>query len=257
MSNNPVLEALFNRKSIRKYTGEMPADEIITTIVKAGQQAPFALQLCSLLLSRDRDHNRFRAPLLFTICVDSHRLEAIMERRGWLIAMNDLSLLILGIQDAALVAENMVIAAESLGLGSCFLGNAPYLAEKIVESYRLPKRVFPLVQLTMGYPAENPPPRPRYPLEFTLFEDQYPALSDALIDRAIASMDEYYLAHDHYRQKKRWIPLEGERAETYSYDNYSWSEHISRKAGQWLPSPKELLQQMKKCGFRISTENDN
>jgi hypothetical protein len=67
----------------------------------------------------------------------------------------------------------------------------------------------------------------------------------------MASMDEYYLTHDYYRQKKRWIPLEGDRTEIYSYDNYSWSEHISRKAGQWLPSPEELLRQMKKCGFYI------
>lgn len=251
MINNPILEALLNRKSVRKYTNEMPSDEIIATIVKAGQQAPFALQLCSLLLSRDKDNHRFDAPLLFTICVDVHRLEAIMAKRGWRIAMNDLSLLILGIQDAALMAENMVIAAESLRLGSCFLGNAPYLAEEIIKTYQLPERIFPLVQLTMGYPAENPPPRPRYPLEFTLFEAKYPVFGDALIEKAMASMDEYYLTHDYYRQKKRWIPLEDDRTETYSYDNYGWSEHISRKAGQWLPSPEELLRQMKKCGFYI------
>src|SRR5690606_13558808 len=64
--------------------------------------------------------------LLFTICVDAHKLELIMAQRGWKMVTNDLSLLVLGIQDAALVAENMVIAAESLGLGSCFLGAAPY-----------------------------------------------------------------------------------------------------------------------------------
>ena len=72
---------------------------------------------------------------------------------------NDLSLLLFGIQDAALMAENMVIAAESLGLGSCFLGAAPYIAAEIIKEYKLPQRVFPLVQLAIGYPAENPPPR--------------------------------------------------------------------------------------------------
>jgi len=76
------------------------------------------------------------------------------------------------------MAENMVMAGESLGLGSCFLGAAPYRADKIAKKYQLPPRVFPMVQLAMGYPAENPPPRPRYPLEFTLFEDVYPELTD-------------------------------------------------------------------------------
>jgi len=49
-----------------------------------------------------------------------------MARRDWKLATNDLSILFFGIQDAALMAENMVIAAESLGLGSCFLGGPPY-----------------------------------------------------------------------------------------------------------------------------------
>jgi FMN reductase (NADPH) len=108
----------------------------------------------------------FKAPLFFIICVDSHRHEAIMARRGWQMVQNDLSLLLFGIQDAALMAENMVIAAESLNMGSCFLGGIPYQATKIVEEYKLPKRVFPLVGMAMGYPAEDPPPRPRYPTWF-------------------------------------------------------------------------------------------
>jgi len=163
--NNPVIETLLNRKSIRHYTDESPPDEIVMAIVRAGQQAPFASQLYSLLLSRkERKRHPFKAPLLFTICVDCHKLELFMTRRNWQVVTNDLSLLLFGIQDASLMAENMVIAAESLGLGSCFLGMVPYKAEKIVQEYKLPKRVFPLVQMVMGYPAENPPPRPRYPM---------------------------------------------------------------------------------------------
>ena len=98
------------------------------------------------------------APLYFTICVDAHRFERIMAQRGWEMATNDLSLLLLGIQDAALMAENMVIAAESLGLGSCFLGGVPYQAAQIIREYNLPPRVFPLVGLAMGYPAAIRPP---------------------------------------------------------------------------------------------------
>ena len=159
MLTNPVIEAMLNRKSIRKYTDEVPSEEVVETIVRCGQQAPFAYQMGSLLLSRDRAHNPFKAPLFFTICIDSHRHEAVMARRGWRMAQNDLSLLLFGIQDATLMAENMVIAADSLGLGSCFIGGVPYNAAKVVRQYKLPERVFPLVGLAMGYPAENPPPR--------------------------------------------------------------------------------------------------
>jgi len=252
--SNPVIDTMMNRKSIRKYKKDPVPDEVIAAVVRAGQQAPFAYQMCSLLLSRNQKRNPFKAPLLFTLCVDSHRHELVMAQRKWTMVQNDLSLLLFGIQDAAYVAENMVIAAKSVGLGSCFLGGAPYQAAKIVKEYQLPPRVFPLVQLTMGYPAENPATRPRYPLEFTLFEDTYRELSDEQVQHAMQVMDEGYLAQDYYRKGKYLIPLEREREETYTFENYSWTEHISRKTGQWYPSVRDVLEPLAKCGFHIVPE---
>jgi nitroreductase len=248
--NNPVIESMMNRKSIRKYTDEMPTDEVIHTVVRAGQQAPFASQLCSVLLTRKKGVP-FGAPLLFTICVDLYRMELVMAKRGWQIVTNDLSMLFFGIQDASLVAENMVTAAESLGMGSCFLGAAPYIADKIARKYKLPPRVFPLVQLVMGYPAENPPTRPRYPISFALFEDKYPQFSEAEVGQAMQHMDEGYLAQGYYRNGRIKIRLERGRQETFTYDNYSWTEHISRKWGQWYESPNELLEQLSRRGFKL------
>jgi len=251
VKSNSVIETMLNRKSIRSYKDESPSDETIETIVRAGQQAPFASQLYSVLLSRKKG-NPFGAPLLFTICLDVHKLELIMARRNWRFATNDVDILILGIQDAALMAENMVIAGESLGLGSCFLGAAPHMADRIAREYGLPKRVFPIVQLAMGYPAEEVAPRPRYPMEFVLFEDVYPEFSDETIERAMKQMDDGYLAQDYYRKAQYMIPLEENRRETYSFDSYGWTEHISRKWGQWHPSPDELLAQLSNRGFNIS-----
>jgi nitroreductase len=255
MITNPTIEAMLNRKSVRKYTDQKPGSEVIETVVRAGQQAPFAAQLCSLLLSRKKAP--FGAPLWFTICVDMHRMDMIMAKRGWTVVANNLSILLLGIQDAALMAENMVIAAESLGMGSCFLGNTPSRADRIQKQFKLPKRVFPLVELVMGYPAEELPTRPRYPLEFTLFEDKYPDLTDEMIEKAMKTMDEGYLAQGYYRKQRARIKLEVDKAETFTYDNYSWTEHISRKWGQWFNDPKEELEQLEKCGFAIPTKPDS
>ena len=248
---NPVLDAMMRRKSIRSYTDRAPSDEVVEAVVRAGQQAPFAAQMGSFLLSRDRARNPFHAPLLFTVCVDSHRLERVMERRGWRLATNDLTLLLFGIQDAVLAAENMVVAGESLGLGSCFLGAAPYRASEIAEEYALPPRVFPVVQLSMGYPAEDPPPRPRYPLSFTLFEGRYPEFADDEVDSAMRAMDEGYLAQDYYRRAKYMVPLENGRAESETFDSYGWTEHMGRKWGQWYPRADALLDQLAARGFRV------
>jgi FMN reductase (NADPH) len=251
MLKNPIIDAMLNRKSIRKYTDQVPSEEMVATIVRAGQQAPFAYQMGSLVLSRNRQKHPFHAPLFFIVCIDAHRHEQVMARRNWTMVQNDLSLLLFGIQDAALMAENMVIAAESLGLGSCFLGGIPYQAQTFVERFNLPRRVFPMVGLTMGYPAEDPPPRPRYPLEFALFEDEYPQLDDDRVERAMAKMDEGYLAQDYYRRHRAMIRLESAREETLTYDTYSWTEHISRKTGQWFASAQDLLDQFARCGFYI------
>jgi len=257
IKNNLVIQTMLEHRSIRKYTDQTPSDELVKTIVRAGQQAPFASQYYTVLLSKNRKRNPFGAPLLFTICVDSHKFELIMARRGWRLATNDLILLFFGIQDAAYMSENMVIAARSLGLGSCFLGSAMFRADKIAEEYHLPQRVFPLVQLAMGYPAEEPSPRPRYPMEFTLFEDKYPELSAKMVSIAMKQMDDGYLAQDYYRKAKCMISLEGDRKETFTYDNYSWTEHISRKWGQWHPEPKELLKQLEKRGFNLTSKKQN
>jgi nitroreductase len=250
MLTNSTIELMLNRKSVRKYSDRKPTDEEVFSIVRAGQQAPFASQLCSLLLTRKR-RAPFGAPLWFTICVDMHRMELIMAKRGWPVVSNDLSMLFFGIQDAALMAENMVMAAESLGMGSCFIGDTPYRARSIRRQYKLPKRVFPLVELVMGFPAEDRPPRPRYPLEFELFEDEYPELTNEMVERAMRAMDEGYLAQDYYRRMKAKIKLEGSQEETFTYDTYSWTEHISRKWGQWNSDPRELLEQLESCGFEV------
>jgi len=254
MIQNPTIELMLNRKSIRSYKPEQPADEIVQTIVRAGQQAPFAYQLCSVLLSRKIEHNPFNAPLYFIICVDLHRFELIMARRGWQTGANDLSLMLLGIQDASLMAENMVMAAESLDLGSCFLGAIPYYAEEIIQEFKLPLRVFPLVGLSAGYPMDNPPIRPRYPVEFTLFEDEYPQFDEATLQRAMQEMDEGYLAQDYYRKANYIIPLNGDKQETFTFDNYSWTEHISRKIGLWQKSPRRILASLRKCGLHLFGE---
>jgi len=251
VKNNPIIEIMLNRKSIRKYKPEMPSDEIIETVVRAGQQAPFASQLCSLLLQRGPQGTPYKAPLLFIVCVDSHRWELIMAERDWQMEGDDSLLLLLGMQDAALMAENMVIAAESLGMGSCFLGGMPFNSESLIEKFKLPERVFPMVGLTMGYPAENPPPRPRYPLDFVLFENQYPDFTQAQIRAAMQVMDDGYLAQDYYKNLKAIIPLQGDRQETYDYQTYSWTEHICRKWGQWSYA-ENFVDQLQKCGFRIS-----
>jgi nitroreductase len=82
---NPVIESMLNRKSVRKYTEQKPTDEVIETVVRAGQQAPFAAQLCSLLLTRKKAPLR-RAALVHDMrgyaSHGAHHGEAAVEGGG-------------------------------------------------------------------------------------------------------------------------------------------------------------------------------
>lgn len=252
MIDNPVLRVLMNRKSTRSYRTDFPSDEVIETVVRAGQQAPFAMQLGSVLLSRDQARNPFKAPLFFLILFDCHRYETVMAARGWKLAMDDLSLLVFGIQDASYMAQNMVIAAESLGMGSCYLGVYPFIASAMQQRYALPDRVYPVVGLAMGYPDEDAPIRPRYPLPFHLYEGKYPDLTDEMVAEAMRVMDDGYLAQEYYRKANAMIPLHGKKEETFTYDTYSWTEHISRKGA--LYTDMKMRPSFEKVGFKIPDE---
>ena len=252
MLSNPTIDTLMEHRSVRKYTQIIPDDEVIETVVRAGQQAPFAHQNYSVLLSRDSSKNSFGAPLMFTICVDIHKFEKIMERRGWKRATNDLTTMLFGIEDASYMAQNMVIAGRSLGLGSCFIGAPLMMPEKIIEKFKLPKGVYPIVSLTMGYPDEDCPTRPRYPMEFTLFENEYPDMNDEMVDKAIKVMDEGYLAQDYYKKVNFMVTLPKGMEEKYTFDDYSWTEHISRKIGIWGEDLSEQIESIRKCGFELA-----
>lgn len=249
--NNDTIDVMMNHKSVRKYRDRQPSEKLLNAVFRAGQQAPFASQAYSILLSRNIKRNIFHAPWQFTICVDLHKFEKIMKRRGWKTKMNDLFLLILSMQDGAYAAQNMVVAGLSKGLGSCYLGFVPYMAEQIAKQYKLPDRVFPFVGLTMGYPAEKNPARPRYPKGFALFEDKYPDLNDEMIEEAMSVMDEGYLEQDYYRSLKAKIKLPDNMQEQYTYDDYSWTEHICRKWGLWAEDLDELKTILKHRGFQL------
>jgi nitroreductase len=257
LKHNEVIDLLLNRKSVRKYEETIPDVETIETIVRAGQQAPFASQLYSVVYQSGAKY-AFQAPLWFLICADVHKLSLFMKRRGWTIVTNGVTLLLFALQDASYMAENMVIAAEGLGLGSCFLGESSISANRVralIKKHHLPKGVLPMVELVMGYPAEDFPPRPRYPMDFTLFKDRYPDLTEEALTEAMSAMDEGYLAQGYYKKQNVKIKTPG-REDTLTFDDYSWTEHISRKWGQWEPSPEKLLEVMKEQGFSFSKEEE-
>ncbi|MCR1901863.1 NADPH-dependent oxidoreductase [Ligilactobacillus apodemi] len=76
--------------------------------------------------------------------------------------------------DTVLAVQNTLLAAESLGLGGVILGSINDDPKRLVEVLELPKLTYPILGLQIGHPAQEPQLKPRLPLEFTVFENDYP-----------------------------------------------------------------------------------
>lgn len=239
---NPVLENLLNRASIRRFKDQDVADHVIETIVRAGQQAPFTGQMYSVVVTKDQAKREQMAqlfgrlptagPVFMLVCVDFRRLEKFITSKGRTNSFHDDWMMILGIQDASYFAQNMVTAAESLGLGSVFLGSAPWYTERLAEIFALPPRVWPMVGLVLGYPDEHPAARPRIPLDNVLHWDDYHELDEQGVARSLSVMDAGLIREGYYRSLNGKIPLHNSEEDKVTYNEYGWSEHISRKYGQ-------------------------
>lgn len=88
-----------------------------------------------------------------------------------------------------LAAQNICLAAESEGLGVCFLGTTIYNADRIAEVLRLPEGVLPVTTVTLGWPEEMPPLTDRLPLEGVVHRERYEDYTPETIDRIWAERE--------------------------------------------------------------------
>ncbi len=249
MSDNQVLDVLMSRCSIRRFQDRPVPDDQVHTIVQAGQRAPAAGEFCSIVWVKSPEKRKEletllpsfplckNAPVALIICVDFDKVEKVVRLGGREMRRHDgLMLFLVGVQDAALVAENITIAAESLGLGSVLQGGVARVMEGLAPLLNLPVGVFPLVGLCLGYPAEDPPVRPRMPLEYFLFEDEYCELNGDDVDRLVEHMDRGRLEERYYEKYSGRIQIPPEDERPLIKGRYGWAEHYSRKWGTRVQS---------------------
>ncbi len=256
-----IFSIMHNRRSIRKFTDKEITKEVLEQILTAGFRAPFAAQLCSIVFTSDKEKmKKFKrigvyptTQILMIFFIDYDRMEKIIKARGYENIFDDSMSLWLGIQDATLVIENIILAAEALGLGSVLLGAVPQRADTVSEVFKVPQRVFPVVGLCLGYPDPSVETeiRPRYPLKYSAFEEEYKVLDETEIKECMKSMDEGYITQGYYIKNKAKIPLPEDKEDTIDYDKYSWSEHISRKHLRKGWGDKTLIDIIREHGFKI------
>ncbi len=164
---NEILESLHRRKSVRAFTEEQISPEDREAILQAALQAPSAG--CQLLytildvtdqgkkekLAELCDHQPFiaKAKLVLVFCADCRKWLSFYREAGLSPREPGAGDLLLAVEDAVIAAQNSVTAAESLGIGSCYIGDVMEHAEEMKALLSLPAYVYPACMLVFGHPT--------------------------------------------------------------------------------------------------------
>lgn len=215
---NPTIATQLGHRSIRAYTDEPLDDAEIRTLLEAARQAPTWAFYQQRTIIRVTDPD-LRAAIgecsgqpyvgadrgeLFVFVVDLYRNWRIREDRGisgeW---FSTTQAFLTGVQDTLLAAQNMVVAAESMGLGTVYLGSITRDPARLIEVLGLPRLTYPLVGLIVGHPDQNPQHKPRLPLAVTTGRNGYPHHDDYAA--VLADYDEVVATYYDLRDTNRRV----------------------------------------------------
>ena len=187
---NETLKQLHDRKSVRVYEDRAIAPEVKQAILEAAIQAPSAgnMALYTILDITDQsikdklavscDNQPFiaTAPLVLIFCADYRRWYDVFCAHVAQVRKPSMGDLFLAQADTLIAAQNAVVAAQSLGLGSCYIGDITENFEYHQKLLNLPRYVVPAAMLCIGYPTEQQqrrPKPPRHAVEDMVHENGY------------------------------------------------------------------------------------
>lgn len=202
---NHVIELLKSHRSIRKFSERKIPRELLLELIRAGQGAATSshVQAYSVIHVTDPANRETIAELaggqgyiascadFLVFCADMKRPTEASERTGANVVRGMTEQLIVASVDTALMAQNVATAAESEGLGICYIGGIRNNPQAISDLLRLPKHVYPVFGMCLGYPAHDPDVKPRLPVEAILKEDYYTDDREH-VDTFDATMQAYY-----------------------------------------------------------------
>lgn len=213
-----VISLLKKHASIRKFTDEQIPEELLRQIIEAGQAAATSSFLQGVTLIRvSEPQNRQKlvewtgnqpyvasASEFLVCCADLNRARLCCDLHNQEINDGWIEQFIIATVDVALMAQNMVVAAESEGLGCCYIGGIRNNPQKVSDLLELPELVYPVFGLCLGYPVQNPETKPRLPLSIVLKQDKYQQDDINTIQDYDLKVREYYKMRTSGKKDMSW-----------------------------------------------------
>jgi len=239
---DPIVQSLFDRKSVRAFTGEPVTDQEKALLFEAAFQAPTAgcQQLYTIIdvtdqaekeeLSELCDHQPFiaRAPVVLIFCADCQKWLEAYRAAGLDPRSPGMGDALLAMADAVIAAQNVVVAAQALGLGSCYIGDILEHCERVRPLLALPEHVFPAAMLVIGRPTQQQKDRPkpeRFPGEYTVCRNKFADWSRM----GTEGFRDMFAGHTGPAGFEAWIGAFCAR----KYES-GFSREMSRSAQEWL-----------------------
>lgn len=245
---NETIRKQLEHRTIRAFTSQAIDDKILTLLEQVAQRAPSSTGMQSWSLIRIEDiqlREKLRdlagqmyvsqVSALYVFVLDMHRHASIAAEKGAeFTGYEDYYSYHQAMLDTALAAQNMVVAAESLGLGTVYFGSMTIHAQEVATLLQLPDGTMPVVGLGLGWPAQEPQLKPRLPKEAQVFVDRYPKFGNyhQVLADYDAEMREYYDMRDLNRR----------------VDSFT-DQTVHRYSGSTLPASRNNLALLERQGF--------
>lgn len=214
-----VLDVERQHCSVRHFRDEGIQPVLLTELLETAQHAASSsfIQAYSIVRVTDPQSRKtiadaaggqqwvIDAPEFFVLCADLVRANHACKLHGLGELEGHAEHMIVATVDVSLFAQNLLLAAESVGLGGVFIGGIRNDPQCIIDTLGLPKRVFPLFGLCLGWPSEPCQPKPRLPLEAILHTDRY---DEGIIDHELEEYDklmaDYYRTRNSNQKQSNW-----------------------------------------------------
>ena len=248
---NDVIRTITQHRSIRHFQDKELSEKMKQTLLKCAVRAPTTAMghFYSIIEIKDAEikHRLYelcgrqqsvKQGTFFIFTVDLRRSRLWADHLSVKRRINEFTALVFGTTDATLAAQNFSLAAESLGLGTVFIGMIGHRAMEVCGLLQLPPDVLPIYGVVVGYPDENPVLRPRIPVKFMHHVDYYRDMQSKEIEESIDAIGNWSSGErvaDRNKTQKRelvrsiltggwWI--EGEKSLKKALHRQSWFENM-------------------------------
>ena len=239
-----------NRKTIRKYARKEVSEQLLNRLLETAERTPTMgnLQLYSVVVTRSKEGKELlspahfnqpmvvEAPVVLTICADFRRTTTWAEQRKATPGYDNFLSFMNAATDALLYTQTFCNLAEAEGLGTCFLGTTLYMPQMIIDILQLPRLVFPVATITLGWPDENPAQTDRLPLHAIVHQETFK-------DYTSDSIDDMYHEKETLPENKHFVEINHKETLAQVFTDLRYTKKDNEEMS------KGFMEALKKQGF--------